>query len=541
MGNVDLEAFRQRCADERDKRLEKNTGLDQFVELKGQYSHFGEDPNADPDFTRAAIADVSDAIVIGAGFGGLLASARMEEAGLEKIRILDIACDSGGTWYWNHYPGARCDIESYIYMPMLEELGFMPTEKYSGADEIQNLAFTLVDKYRLRKHALFQTTATHAEWSEGEQGWMVKTDRGDRLTSKYLVSAIGTIIKPKLANVPGLESFKGHMFHTSRWDYGYTGGGIAGGLTGLRGKLVAIIGTGCTAIQAVPHLAESADHLYVVQRTPSVVLPRNNRPTDKAWAAALETGWREARKVNFVESIAGISQQDDVADGWTELAAKAGPLIPVKMPDDFLVTDEMLEAAEAMDYEAMLEVHQRIDAHVKGPATADSLKPYFRMNCKRPTFSDEYLPTFNRPNVTLVDPDGVGVERFTETGFVCGEQEYDVDCVVFSTGFEVGTSYQSRCGFDIVGSNAQTLEEKWRKGYRTLYGLMIEGSSNFFPIGVHGLGVSPNYRYALEDVALTIGRLVAETESQRAKSFSVTKDAEHAWCKVMADAEAGVD
>ena len=541
MSNVDINAFRQRYADERNKRLEKNIGLGQFIELTGQYSHFGEDPNVDPGFTRDPIEDVSDAIVIGAGFGGILACARMAEAGLEKIRIVDNGGDFGGTWYWNHYPGARCDIESYIYMPMIEEVDFMPSEKYSKATEIQSLAFKLVEKYQLREHALFQTSVTSAEWSEEDQAWRIGTDRGDTLKAKYLVSATGIFPKPKLANTPGLDSFKGHMFHTSRWDYEYTGGDIDGGLTGLNDKRVAIIGTGCTAIQAVPHLAEHAQHLFVVQRTPSVVLPRDNRPTDKDWAASLEPGWREARKVNFIESIAGVSQQDEVADGWTELAGKAGPLAPVKMPDDFVITEQMLEAAELMDYQAMDEVHQRIDSIVEDRETADRLKPYFRMNCKRPTFSDDYLPAFNRSNVTLIDTDGAGVERFTEKGVVCNGQEYEVDCVIFSTGFEVGTSYESRSGFDVIGQNSRALSEKWHDGYRTLYGLMVEGFPNFFPVGIHGLGVASNFMHTIEDVALSIGRVVAETESQQAKSFSVKKDAEEHWCQVLADAEAGTE
>src|SRR5690349_82968 len=311
--------LRQKYAAERTKRLRAD-GNNQYQEITGAHEHYNKDPYVQPGFTRPALHEELDALIIGGGFGGLLAAARLQQAGVTNLRIVEKGGDFGGTWYWNRYPGAQCDIESYIYLPLLEETGYMPREKYSFAPEILEHSQRIARKFGLYQGALFQTQIKELRWNEEDCRWTVSTDRGDRLHARYVVMSNGPLNRPKLPGIPGIDSYKGHSFHTSRWDYAYTGGDSSGNLTKLADKRVAIIGTGATAIQCVPHLGRWAKHLYVFQRTPSSVDLRGNKPTDPDWAASLTPGWQKRRMENFNILVSGGTQDEDlVSDGWTDI------------------------------------------------------------------------------------------------------------------------------------------------------------------------------------------------------------------------------
>jgi cyclohexanone monooxygenase len=339
----DPEALRAKYRHERDKRLRAD-GNAQYVEIAGDFARYLDDPYVTPGFTRPALTDEVEVVVVGGGFGGLLAGARLKEAGLTDIRIIEKGGDFGGTWYWNRYPGAACDIESYIYLPLLEEIGYVPKEKYTRAPEILAHSRAIGEHFGLYDGALFQTEVKAMRWDDEAARWIVETNRGDALRARFVVMANGPLHRPKLPGIPGIESYKGHSFHTSRWDYEYTGGTNEGGLTGLAGKRIGVIGTGATAVQCVPHLGAGAGELFVFQRTPSSIDVRNNRPTDPEWAASLEPGWQQRRMDNFNILLSGGFQPEDlVNDGWTDIIGNI-----------LLIARKKMEAGETVEDPAAL-------------------------------------------------------------------------------------------------------------------------------------------------------------------------------------------
>ncbi|MBU3702541.1 MAG: NAD(P)/FAD-dependent oxidoreductase, partial [Acidimicrobiia bacterium] len=508
---IDAETLRAKYRAERDKRL-RPEGSAQYLEPSGALATFLDDPNAVDD-GRDPVHDHVDAVIIGGGFSGLLAGVRLREAGLERIRIIETGRDVGGTWYWNRYPGVQCDIESYIYLPLLEQVGTMPSEKYAHGDEIQAHTRAIATKWGLYRDALFGTHVESMEWRDDH--WVVRTDRGDEMTSKYVVSAIGPLSRLKLPGIAGIETFDGHAFHTSRWDYAYTGGDSTGGLTGLTDKRVGIIGTGATSIQCIPHLGQWAQHLYVFQRTPSSVDVRGNAPTDPEWAASLPPGWQQERIDNFGTLVSGgFAEVDLVSDGWTDIIRRLTSLGMAEMIAAGMGPEEIAAQMELIDFEKMNEIRARVDALVEDPATAEALKPWYRQFCKRPCFNDDYLPTFNRPNVTLVDTGGRGVERITPHGVVVDGTEYEVDCLIFGTGFEVGTDYVRRAGFDLIGEDGVALSEKWGREVATFQGLISHGFPNCFFMGGVQSGVSPNFTELYNEQSIHLGHIIGEAERQ---------------------------
>src|SRR5215467_2616761 len=418
--------LREKYAAERVKRLRPDANS-QYQEMKGQFAHYDIDPYVEPGFTRPALHEELDVLIVGGGFGGILAAARLQQVGITEIRIIEKGGDFGGTWYWNRYPGAQCDIESYVYLPLLEETGYMPKEKYSFAPEIFEHAQRIGKHFNLYDKACFQTQIREARWNEEEGRWTITTDRDDVFKARFIIMSSGPLNRPKLPAIPGIERFKGHTFHTSRWDYNYTGGDTTGGLHKLHDKRVGIIGTGATAIQCIPHLGEHSQQLYVFQRTPSSVDERNNTPTDPQWAKKLKPGWHEYRNRNFTALLDGVQlEKDEVRDKWTSPLKKLGELISSRN-DSNLSADDKAALAEIADFQKMNEIRARVATAVKDSTTAEELKPWFGQWCKRPTFNDEYLPTFNRPNVKLVDTAGKGVELITESGLVVAGVEYEVD------------------------------------------------------------------------------------------------------------------
>ena len=526
----DPDALREKYRAERDKRM-RDDGDDQFLRTMDDYAHYAdEDPFVEEPLERDAIDREVDVVVIGGGFSGMMALARLKERGVEDVMLIESGADLGGTWYWNRYPGSQCDIESYCYLPLLEELDYMPKEKYSYAPEIYEHCQRIGEYYGLYDLALFQTRVTELRWSEDDSRWLVSTHRGDDLRARFVIQAAGTANTPKLPGIEGIHDYRGHSFHTCRWDYDYTGGDHSGGLTKLADKRVAVIGTGCTAIQAVPYVGEHAKELYVFQRTPSSVDARGNTLTDEEWYKSLEPGWQRARRENFADIVVGRPFEEDlVADGWTDIFRRVQSLLP---PEEAVEGDpeELAFAAEVEDFRKMNEVRERVDKTVKDPAIREALKPWYRQFCKRPTFNDEYLATFNRPNVHLVDvSERKGVDRITEKGVVANGVEYEVDCIIYATGFEITSSPRRRINFDVVGRSGKSLFEHWDQGLQTLHGLSSHGFPNWFFIGVNQNGLSVNMTAMFDDQARHVAYIIDEVLGRGRTVAEVTAEAEAEW------------
>ena len=528
--DFDPDKLREKYIKERDKRIRKD-GNAQYVEVKGKFAHYLDDPYVKPGFIREPLNDEVDVVVIGGGFGGLLAGARLFEAGIKDVRVIESGGDFGGTWYWNRYPGAQCDIESYCYLPLVEELGYMPKEKYSFAPEIYEHSRRIAEHYNLYEKALFQTLVTELRWDEKASRWIVSTDRKDALRARFVIMATGPLNRPKLPAIQGIDEFEGHTFHTSRWDYEYTGGDHSGGLTKLADKRVAVIGTGATAIQCVPFVGEYAKQLYVFQRTPSSVDVRGNKPTDPEWAKTLKPGWQRERRENFNNMVIGVPVEEDmVADGWTDIFRNLGIAAKKTHRAAEMTKRQAAIAMEIADFQKMNGVRSRVDSIVKDEQTAEALKPWYRQFCKRPTFNDQYLPTFNLPNVELIDTSpSQGVERITKNGIVANGVEYPVDCIIFATGFEVGTAWTRRAGYEIFGIDGVTLTDYWSDGVKTYHGFSAHGFPNCYILGQSQNGASVNLTSVLDDQAQHITWIIKQIKDRGLHYAHPTKEAEAAW------------
>lgn len=510
-------ALREKYRQERDKRLRAD-GQAQYVPTSGEFEDYLKDPYTTP-ISRDPVAKDVDTFIIGGGFGGMLAAVRLHQAGIHEFAIVERAGDFGGTWYWNRYPGVQCDIESYIYMPLLDELGYVPTQKYALGHEILEHSKAIGTRFELYPRTYFQTEVTDLRWDDESARWRIKTDRGDQFRARFVCMSTGPLQRPKLPGIPGIKDFKGHSFHTSRWDYDYTGGDWRGNLDGLKDKRVAIIGTGATSIQAVPHLAANAKELYVVQRTPISVGYRNNRPTDPDWAKSLRPGWQQERMDNFNAIVHGLSpEQDLVNDSWTKIFGEIGA---------FLGSDD--SRAQMVDFKLMEEIRSRVEQEVEDESTAERLKPYYNIMCKRPGFHDNYLNAFNQPNVHLLDTEGKGVERITESGLVVNGVEYEIDCLIFATGFEWQTKLSSRNGYEIHGRNGQPLSDKWKDGMSTLWGYHIRDFPNCFILGNGQSAVTPNFTHMLNEASKHIAYVVRHCLDEKVDCFEPTAEAEQDW------------
>ncbi|OBJ92023.1 monooxygenase [Mycobacterium gordonae] len=523
----DVEALRQKYAQERSRRLRPD-GIAQYVEIAGEFARFAADPWADGNFTREPVTDEVDVAIVGAGFGGLLTGVRLRQLGVESIRLIDRAADVGGTWYWNRYPGIACDVESYVYIPLLEELGYIPQQKYARGAEIFEHCRRIAEHYDLYRDACLQTDVHEMRWDDATSRWIIKTNHGDEMRAKFVSMANGYQAKPKLPGIAGINDFRGHTFHTSRWDYAYTGAQ----LEYLSDKRVGIIGTGATAVQCVPHLGAAAQRLYVFQRTPSSVDVRANGPTDPLWANTLQPGWQRERIENFqILTSGGQADKDLVADAWTSITRK----LPVMRHDtDATVSPEQRgRDIEVADFAKMEEIRARVDEIVVDPATAEALKPWYGYFCKRPCFHDDYLQTFNRENVTLVDTRGRGVEQITEAGVVVDGVTYELDCLIFATGFEVGTDYCRRTGFELIGRDGVTLTERWNDGVRTFQGLCANGFPNCFIESIAQAGLTVNFPYLLDVQATHAAWIIAWALEHGVREVEASAAAEAAWVETV--------
>ncbi len=485
--SFDMAALREKYREERDKRL-RSDGQGQYQPTTDDQTHsYDVDPHM-AVAPRDPISEDLDVLVLGAGFAGLLAGYHLTRQGVTDFRNIDHAGDFGGVWYWNRYPGIQCDNDAYCYLPLLEETGFMPSKKFADGAEIQGYCRHIAERFGFADRAIFHTLITSLTWDEAIQRWRVGTSRGDEFRARFVIMGCGVLNMPKLPGIEGIGRFKGKIFHTARWDYDYTGGSYAQPvLDRLADKRVAIVGTGATAIQAVPHLARHARHLYVIQRTPSTVDERPNPPTDADWAAALQPGWQAERMANFHRAAMEFflpGEPDLICDIWTEIARNlAAELQAEGWPQ--LSPEEFMARREVVDYRVMERLRARVDSLVEDQATAEALKPWYRYLCKRPLSSNDYYSVFNQPNVSLVDvADSRGLERITEAGFVSDGVEYPVDCIIFASGFEVTSELKRRWGIDVVrGRNGLSIYDHWADGPKTLHGTMTHGFPNQFYIG----------------------------------------------------------
>ena len=519
-----LDETRNRYAIERARRLRDEPNKSYT------YVDHADDPWAEP-IERAAIFDEVDVVIIGAGLSGLTCAVRLREAGIDRVRLIDRAGDVGGTWYWNRYPAAQCDVESYIYLPFLEEMNYVPTAKYVYQPEILAYLQSVAQTFDLYRDACFQTDVVELAWNETDARWTVLTDRGDAIRTQFLVVAGGFLQKPKQPELPGLGDFRGQVFHSSRWDYGYTGGEPGregGGLPGLRDKRVGLIGTGASGLQIVTPVAAAAEHLYVFQRTPVVVLPRNNRPTDDEWKRGLEPGWQKARMEAFNRRGNSILNEDDpIQDGWTEVVF---PVMASHGAGLFGGPEER-ERAELVDLQAMDGVRRRVAEIVEDPDTAAKLMPYFRMLCKRPSFHDEYLQSYNRPNVTLVDIGG-GLDRVTADSVIVAGEEYPVDCLILATGFDTSRGLLKSWGVDLVGRDGIHLTEHWAAGMRTFQGAMIHNFPNCFLHSTTQTAGPPNYTSSSLEISDHIAYVISAARKRGVDRVEASAEAEEGWVQL---------
>ena len=498
---------------------EARRGAADYMAMEGEFARYLQDVYSADPIPREALTDECEILVVGAGFAGLLLWYKLREAGFVDVRFCEKGGDVGGTWYWNRYPGIACDVEAYSYLPLLEEMGYFPSMKFASGFEIFEYCQRMADKFSFYEHCLFHTTVENTEWDEDSDRWIVHTDRGDAMRARFVILANGILTTPKLARIKGMETFKGESFHTSRWDYDVS----------LEGKRVGIIGTGATAVQAIPELAKVVGELYVFQRTPSTIDVRDQRATTPeeidAWSQ--EPGWARARRARFNKISSGrtaIQANDDYLSG------KVADFKERKRHEREISPEELVQKQLDSNFRIMEQIRARVDATVKDPKTAAALKPYYPYGCKRPTFHDEYLPTFNLPHVTLVDTAPLGVTQINENGVVHDGREYPLDVLIYATGFQ----WMATSTFNmVVGRNGQTLREKWSaEGTKTFLGLHSNGFPNLFIVtGPQGGGGSFNFTEAIDAHSDYIVWMLTTMRRQGAVVVDVDKEAENAWAE----------
>ncbi|MEE2732058.1 MAG: NAD(P)/FAD-dependent oxidoreductase [Pseudomonadota bacterium] len=531
-GEVDIPALREKYRQEREIRV-RPEGQKQYVRPEDDGNDAYEiDPHT-PVQARAPISEDLDVAVLGGGFSGLLAGVELQKAGVKNFRNIDHAGDFGGVWYWNRYPGIQCDNDAYCYLPMLEEMGYMPSKKYTDGYDIYDYIRSIADRFDLYEKALFHTLVSTMKWDDDIKRWRITTNRGDEIRARFVVMANGLLNIPKLPAIPGIHDFKGKMFHTARWDYDYTGGEYRNPeLSKLADKAVAIIGTGATAIQAIPYLGRYAKQVYVLQRTPSTVDERKNIATDPEWAKSLKPGWQQERKANFQRAAIDTfapGDEDNICDIWTEVNRN---LVAEFEQDGWPTSPEQfMEKREVMDYRVMERLRARVEALVEDKATAESLKPWYRFLCKRPCSNDDYYSTFNRANVTLVDVSKTrGVEEMTEKGFIANGQEYEIDCMIFASGFEVTSDLDRRWGIEAIeGRDGLSLYENWADGYQTLHGMMSHGFPNQFYVGFYQGGFNATTTETFSRQGHHIAHIIKASLDRGLTSVEPSKSAQDAW------------
>lgn len=543
---IDVPAVLEKYRLERDRRLRPD-GQGQYLEPGRTFADICDTDPHQPVLPRAAVDEEREVVILGGGFSGVTAAYHLQQAGISDFRNIDHAGDFGGCWYWNRYPGVECDNVSYVYMPLLEEMGYIPSRKFAPGYEIRDYIQSIARKYGLYDKALLHTRVKTLEWQASLNRWLITTRQGDRIRARFVILAMGPLNKPKLPGIPGLHDFQGKIFHSSRWDYDYTGGSQRQPiLDKLADKRVAVIGTGASAVQIVPYLGRHVRQLHVIQRTASCIDERNNHPTDPEWAASLQPGWHQQYLRNFQNGLwQGLDRDepDLICDIWTEInrnirfeREQAG------WPE--LSLEELLTLRGEHDHRLMERLRRRVDASVVDRKTAETLKPYYHFMCKRPCSNDEYYPTFNQPNVTLIDVSATrGLERLTEKGFVHDGKEYEVDCIIAASGYEQTSELERRWDIErITGRDGLSIYDHWAARPQTLHGMTSHGFPNLFFTGFIQGGVHASTTETFGRQGQHIAGLIKEAAQRGRSCIEPTQTAQEEWMELLrpmqTDAEA---
>ena len=531
---ADIDRLQAKYLAERDRRILQNHN-DQYITTSGKWADIYENDPYTPVTPRDPITGETEVVILGAGYCGMMVAHGLKQAGITDFYNVDHGGDFGGTWYWNRYPGLQCDNDALVYMPLLEETGYMPTQKFTYGYEIYDHAKIIAKHFDLYQNALFHTLIKSLKWDPAINRWHVGTSRGDDIKARFVVLAMGPLNKPKLPGIAGIDDFKGHMFHTARWDFDYTGGEWRNPeLTKLKDKRVAIIGTGATAIQVVPYLGKYAKEVYVIQRTPSSVDLRDNRQTDPDWYKSQKPGWQQERIRNFHKAAMerlDPREPDMICDIWTEISRNVNAELEAEgWPD--VTPEEFMRRRNIWDFRVMERLRQRCDV-VEDPATREALKPYYRYLCKRPASNDDYYPTFNLPHVHLIDvAETRGVERLTEKGFVHKGKEYEIDCLIFASGYEVTSDLDRRWGIDsIEGENGLSIYEYWKEGFQTFQGMMAHNFPNMFFTGFTQAGANASNSKTFVDQGRHIGYIASQALLRGAVRIEPSQGAQDAYLK----------
>jgi len=467
-----------------------------------------------------------DAIVVGAGVGGLYAIYRLRKLGL-KVRCFEAGGGVGGTWYWNRYPGCRCDVESmeysYSFSNALQQEWHWP-ERYGTQPEILRYVNHVADRFDLRRDIEFNTRVKQVIFDSKTNKWTVKTDKGTAATARFCIMATGNLSTPRTPNYPGLESFKGKWYHTGLWPQE----GVD--FTGLR---VGVIGTGSSGVQSIPIIAKQAKHLYVFQRTANFSLPARNAPLDPDKESAHKAQYPERRRAAFDTpfGIAGYpapvksaldAAEEDRLRAYEAKWAEGGSISFLYSFRDLLINKESNETAS--EY-----VRRKIRATVKDPKTAELLCPNDHpIGTKRLILDTDYYETYNRDNVTLVDIRSKPIKEITPTGLRTADADYSLDAIVFATGFDAMTGAMKE--IDIHTDAGMSVREKWEDGPRTYLGIMIAGFPNLFMItGPQSPGVKSQMILACEQHVDWIADCVQYLRDHRFSRIDAEEDAEAAW------------
>ena len=481
----------------------------------------------DEDLTENATGTRElDAVIVGAGFAGLYMLHKLRGLGF-SARVLEAADGVGGTWYWNRYPGARCDVESLEY-----QYGFaddLPrewkwTERYASQPEILRYLNHVADRYDLRRDIQFETRVTKATFGEATQRWQIETDQGERLSATYCIMATGCLSAPKKAEFKGLDSFEGETYYTAYWPHE----GVD-----FTGKTVGVIGTGSSAIQAIPIIADQAAHLTVFQRTANFSVPAHNGPIDPEYERQMTEHYTDVRRRARETTMGGIvsvtpgeksalsATEEERSQEFEARWRKGGLGFGAAFVDLIIVQPANDTVAEFL--------RSKIRQTVKDPATAELLCPKdYPFGTKRPCVDTRYFETFNRDNVTLVDVKSSPIEEITPTGLRTQGAEYEFECLVFATGFDAMTG--ALLSIDIRGRSGQSLKQAWESGPRTYLGLQVVGFPNLFTItGPGSPSVLTNMIVSIEQHVDWIADCVNYLREHGLSTIEATVEAQDEW------------
>ena len=463
--------------------------------------------------------------MVGAGFAGLYMLHRLRQSGF-SAQAFEAGGDVGGTWYWNRYPGARCDVESMEYSYSFSEAlqqEWEWTERYAGQPEILRYANHVAERFGLRRHIAFRTKVTAAVFDEDANRWRIDTDTGTRVAARFLIMATGCLSSANTPDFEGLDSFRGATYHTGRWPHEEVC---------FSGQRVGVVGTGSSAIQAIPVIAEQAAHLTVFQRTPNYSIPARNGPLDPEFVREIKAEYARFRARNY-RMHAGFGSKtppnnapaldDDAATREANYAARwqRGGFGFLGAYNDLLLNRQANETAAEF-------ARARIRETVADPETAELLCPDNVIGCKRPCLDTRYFETYNRPNVCLVDARANPIERITPAGIVAGGEEHAIDCIVFATGFDAMTG--AVLGVDIRGCDGLPIQRKWEAGPRTYLGLCTAGFPNLFLISGPGSpSVLTNMICSIEQHVNWIADCMERLRADSVATIEATPEAEENW------------